>query len=233
MEKIPSVTNELYEDFKQIDMDVVRTHFGVDGSKEEKYRRMLSNILKVWQMNYKGKYYTQGMSDYGKFIILKFCKNCTNNAEAKAYYVFTKTMEAVYDNYVTPALVITLDSGKEVTDRITRDLSKKEKSDFCELIDLFKIRLSDSNSAFLVSPFSMCALRPYTYEELVKIWDQIILDDKITTKKGFNLNNFKKVMDAIIGRKIVNVYRNSGVISNENDENIQKLYNQYSGNGKT
>lgn len=232
-QKISSAPNELQEGFSQIDSDIPRTYF-VDGSKEEEgYRIMLSNILKVWQMNYKGKYYTQGMSDCGKFIILKFCKNRANYAEAKAYYVFTKMMEMMYDNYITPALDVTSDSGKKVKDRITHDLSKKEKKDFYKLIDLFKNRINDIYSGFLVSPFSMCALRLCTYEESVKIWDQIILDDQITTKKGFNLDNFKKVMDAIIGIKIVNVYRNSGVISNENDENIQKLFNQYSGNNKT
>ena len=230
--KISSQEEKLGKDFEQIGHDVLRTFF--KEKDVQKNQKMLSNILKVWQLNNVNlkRHYIQGMNDYGEFILLKFCENHTEYAEAKAYYVFTKTMEAVYNNYIevaTDTNYMVTNNGKKIKGRITNCFSKKEKSDFYDLVNLFTNQM-EFGSLFLINPILMCALRLYTYEESVKIWDQIILDDKITTKKGFNLNNFQKVMDAIIGKKILDVYSTSGVnIKKLNEDDFQKLSNLYNG----
>ena len=76
--------------------------------------------------------------------------------------------------------------------------------------------------------FVQCGMGLYGYYESTKIWDKIILNNEITTRDGFNSNNFQRVMDAILGTTIVRIYNdNEQRIRDTDDINslLDNLYN--------
>ncbi|MGN1044228.1 MAG: hypothetical protein ACI4PR_05535 [Acutalibacteraceae bacterium] len=228
--------------FGQIEKDINRT-FHSD-NKEVKcisealnidVKEIANEILKIWQLKHNNKLYTQGMDSYLMLILTKFAKNYDSRYDkkdeiaAKACYIFTKMMDVVLPRYFDAMLTeknLIHKVAKDFTNRMKKGLSVRGKNDFDKLVKLHETKriniLCHLNSQFL-----QCGMGLYGYYESTKIWDKIILNNEITTRDGFNSNNFQRVMDAILGTTIVRIYNDNEQKIRDTDDINSVLGNLY------
>ena len=241
--KISPQEYKIRRDFEQIEKDINRKFYS--GNEEVKYisealnidvKEIANEILKIWQLKHDNKPYTQGMDSYLMLILTKFAKNYDSGYDkkdeiaAKACYIFTKMMDVVLPRYFDAMLTeknLIHKVAKDFTNRMKNGLSVRGKNDFDKLVKLHE-KIGMNILCHLNPQFVQCGMGLYGYYESTKIWDKIILNNEITTRDGFNSNNFQRVMDAILGTTIVRIYNdNEQRIRDTDDINslLDNLYN--------
>ena len=162
------------ENYKTIDKDVPRTESSFSENQKDMCLQILEKILKINVCE--GTDYAQGFNDIAAMVINKFLRysdhDYTIEDEAKIYYVYKTIVRTVSDNF--------------------------EKINF----ELAKDILNTKNSNGLTQIYSTLPLEilatactRFNLKLAIKIWDAIILNDKIYSNGEFDS---KKAFEQIV-----------------------------------